>query len=202
MNQSITINPSIVESKKLTNPEDIGLLYYYFNPSITNIIPLLIEKGLISKKYKEGKWLENNYFITTKGKELIEGIVLESEKGNSSSEELIIQLAEELRNMFPEGKKQGTNYYWRDNNPSIVKRLKVFFKKYGKYSAEDIKLATAKYIKSFNGTYSYMQLLKYFIWKNKPDGSEDSELLTYLENLSDNEESDGFNLSDWTATLK
>ena len=66
--------------------------------------------------------------------------------------------------------------------------MQLFFKKYGSdYNHEDIIKATEKYVKSFNGDYSYMKVLKYFILKEKlgagRDVESESELLTNLENL-------------------
>ena len=45
---------------------------------------------------------------------------------------------------------------------------------------------------TFNGDYTYMQLLKYFILKSLPDGEIKSDFMSYIENegqedeLSDN----------------
>ena len=44
--------------------------------------------------------------------------------------------------------------------------------KYGEYTDEQVIEATKAYVASFNGNYTYMQLLKYFIWKNKVTGEE------------------------------
>ena len=52
-------------------------------------------------------------------------------------------------------------------------RLSKFFLKYGNnHTDEEIINATKRYVDSFNGNYQYMQLLKYFIWKNKVTGEE------------------------------
>jgi GntR family transcriptional regulator of arabinose operon len=62
---------------------------------------------------------------------------------------------------------------------------------------------------SFNGNYQYMQLLKYFIWKNKVTGEEvvrgrivgeverQSQLAAWLENTEDKSSN-----NDWDLTLK
>ena len=95
--------------------------------------------------------------------------------------------------MFPAGKKPGYAYTWRDSTSCIVDRLKKFFLKYGDYPDDDIIRVTKNYVDSFNGNYTYMQLLKYFIWKNKTTGTEmvngrlvgeverQSQLAAYLE---------------------
>jgi hypothetical protein len=64
--------------------------------------------------------------------------------------------------------------------------LKKFVLKYGNYSDEEIIAATKKYVDSFGGNYMYMQLLKYFIWKNKVSGAEliDGRLVGEVEKQS------------------
>ena len=101
-------------------------------------------------------------------------------------------LADKLRNLFPEGRKNGGNYYWRDSTEIIKGRLATFFKRYGeKFTDEQIVEATENYVKSFNGNYQYMQLLKYFIFKD-----DNSQLLSYLSNLK-GEQKD----QDWTTNI-
>lgn len=121
-------------------------------------------------------------YLTQRGVNLVEDIFLKSEfvdkNGNLSLEEL----ANELREIYPKGKKPGTAYMWRDSTALIVKRLKAFIKKYGEYKHEDILMATKKYVTSFNGNYTYMQLLKYFIFKD-----EESQLLSYISNPEEEE---------------
>ena len=84
----------------------------------------------------------------------------------------------------------------------IVRRLKLFFKKYGNtYTDEQIIQATSKYVEGFNGNYTYMRLLKYFIFKEKVGAASevegDSELISYIENAGQEE-----NLrNDWTSTI-
>ena len=64
--------------------------------------------------------------------------------------------------------------------------------------------ATKKYVESFNGNYTYMRVLKYFIWKDEKrvdsDGmgyvNEISDLATYIENNGKE-----FN-TEWAANLK
>lgn len=115
-------------------------------------------------------------------------------------------LAKELKNIYPKGKKPGTNYYWADGEALIAKRLKLFYKKYGKdYTDGEIIQATKAYVESFNGSYQYMKLLKYFIFKEEiKDGMAESssELLTILEKTKEGEtEEDIITSLDWTMEL-
>jgi len=104
------------------------------------------------------------------GEHLVESLMASSNV--TASEGRCEQLAEKLRELFPAGKKPGYAYTWRDSISCIADRLKKFFMKYGEYTDEQVIEATKAYVASFNGNYTYMQLLKYFIWKNKVTGEE------------------------------
>ena len=122
--------------------------------------------------------------------DIVTTIILSGDPQIPEEEELEL-IAKELINLFPVGKKAGTNIYWRGNVKDIKLRLKKFFKLYGKnYTKEQIITATKRYIESFKGQYDYMKVSKYFIWKDarKIDSEgkvyveEVSELATYIEN--------------------
>ena len=135
--------------------------------------------------------------LSDTGKYIVEGILADCNSG-SRSEERLKALANSLRELFPAGKKPGYAYLWRDSESCIVDRLKKFFLKYGdNHTDEEIIDATRRYVASFNGNYQYMQLLKYFIWKNKVTGEEvvrgrivgeverQSQLAAWLEDTED-----------------
>lgn len=141
------------------------------------------------------------------GEFVAEGIMADSK--NSFSDARIVNLANKMREIFPAGKKPGYAYTWRDSESCIVDRLKKFFLKYGDYPDEDIIDATKRYVASFNGNYQYMQLLKYFIWKNKTTGEEvvrgrivgevekQSQLAAWLEDTEDKKTTE-----DWGVSLR
>ena len=86
--------------------------------------------------------------------------------------------------VFPEGKKAGTTTYWRGNVKEIKLKLKKFFKRYSdRYTDEQIVQAAQSYVGSFNGDYSFMRVLKYFIWKDAR--KMDSDGNTFVEEVSD-----------------
>ena len=105
-----------------------------------------------------------------------------------------------LRNLYPKGKKPGTAYYWPDSKVNIAKKLLGFFKKYGSdYTDEEIIQATKNYVSGFNGDYTYMHLLKYFISKrDKITGEEKSELASYIDNMNSPEVQN----DNWLTELK
>lgn len=113
------------------------------------------------------------------------------------------ELAEALRELFPRGIKVG-NSAWRGNVREITLRLQKFFKLYGnRWSNDEIVDATKRYVDHFNGDFTYMRILKYFIMKSDRVTGEDgtthiediSELATWLENQD--METD----VDWTTSL-
>jgi hypothetical protein len=132
--------------------------------------------------------------LTPAGVELVEGVLLNSEFAPSPKEEddRFLNLAAKLIELFPKGRKEGTNYMWRDSKAIIAKRLKAVVKKYGvEFTDEQAVEATRRYVASFNGDYRYMQLLKYFLMKkNTLTGDENSQFLSYLENDDSNNPND------------
>ena len=102
----------------------------------------------------------------------------------------IDELAKELQNLYPKGKKPGTNNYWRGNFPEIRDRLINFFKKVGDYPNDVVIQATKNYIDSFQGDTRLMKTLKYFISKKRMDGNIEYDLLTFIENM-DSKDEDG-----------
>ena len=145
--------------------------------------------------------------LTDTAEHIVEGLMASS--ANIAPEERCSQLAEKLREIFPAGKKPGYAYTWRDSVSCITDRLKKFFMKYGEYSDEQVVEATKAYVASFNGNYQYMQLLKYFIWKNKVTGEEvvrgrvvgevekQSQLAAWIEDTPDKKTS-----ADWDIELR
>lgn len=169
------------------------------------------QKGFLkfTKMYDRRFPFPETVSLSDTGEHLAESIMADSNT-KESSEDRITKLADALRELFPAGRKPGYAYTWRDSTSCIVDRLKKFFLKYGEYKDEDIIRATKDYVASFHGNYQYMQLLKYFIWKNKVTGEEvvrgrivgeverQSQLAAWLE---DNKESKHID-TNWDITLK
>lgn len=175
--------------------------------SIHNNVDLdIAQKELIKKGYitadRNDLFQQVGWRLTNKGTEVIDSVIVDSDK-NQKPEDRLVQLATRLKEIFPKGKKDGTNYYWADGVALIIRRLKLFFKKYGDtYTDEQIIRAAEKYVRGFNGNYQYMRLLKYFIFKEKVGAAGevegDSELISYIENAGQEEDL----RNDWTSTLK
>lgn len=149
------------------------------------------ELGLIQSYESNGM---NYISLTEKGQEVLQNIELKSSEAVSAVEEDIYkEIAEEMRNLYPAGRKQGTAYMWRDTVSGIATRLKKALKA-NKIAPNKEKILNAlkSYVDGFKGNYTYMQLLKYFILK---DG--ESQLVAYLENEGQIEEED----KEWQTTV-
>lgn len=147
--------------------------------------------------------------IEKQGKELVDTILTESTfdvtPTNEEKEDRYLKLADELREIYPKGRKEGTAYMWRDSRAVIAKRLKSLIEGLAKengisFTDEQAINATRKYVESFNGDYKFMQLLKYFIWKSSDENIRDknSQLLSYIENEG---QDDTTTNRDWTTEL-
>jgi 3-methyladenine DNA glycosylase AlkD len=214
-----SINDQKCTENNLSLEEAITLLLLYKKVNIDETITSLSEKNLINAEYGISKI--ENWVISKEGKELIESVLLDSDKKQNSLDR-ITSLAMALKIVFPKGKKDGTNLYWAEGTALIVKRLRLFFKKYedtfpeiyiteyqtlteqefNNFIDNQIIKAAESYVKSFNGIYTYMKVLKYFLFKEKIGAARDieseSDLLNYLENYNQEEETN----RDWTTQLK
>ena len=144
---------------------------------------------------------ETKYKLSRKANEVLSCILAESTNAVAKRSTNIEELADKLRDIYPNGKILNTNYYYRCNRQDIINKLKTFFKMYGtKYTDEQIINATQKYINSFNGNYTYLKLLKYFIWKDERLKGESVQSL--LADFIENESSEDTTNTDWTVELK
>lgn len=164
-------------------------------------IDKLNNKGLIFiNSFEDG--IPDDVSPTKESAEIVEGTYANMEISGKEDDDRFNNLADKLRELFPTGRKPGTQLQWRDSTKIIAQRLKIFVKKFDvKFTDEQAIEATKKYISGFNGNYQFMQVLKYFIMKaGKEDGTSvvNSQLLSYMENTDCTD-----NLSDdWTSTLK
>ena len=186
------IDDTVVGKSPLNLAELFALLLVKTGADVNEIFSELLKK--------EALVLVGNskYMLTQRWSDISDNILLSSENTIPKDDELI-PLAEKLMQIFPQGKKPGTPYYWKCNKREIALKLKSFYKLYGvKYSEEEILTAAHDYVASFNGDYRFMRLLKYFIWK-KENGEEISELATYIDN--DGQEDSEYGES-WVNELK
>lgn len=154
----------------------------------------------------------DTYRVTQHWSDVLDEIISDSSGSIEKSDEELLELAKQMRELYPQGKMKNrfgqlTPYYYRCNNSEVVKKLKKFFIVFGNYPNEEILDATRRYVASFQGNYSNMRLIKYFILKDDVKLGEDgtghveqiSDLATFLENKESEE--DVVNNDDWTTKM-
>ena len=193
---TISINEKICENHGITLEELLAVLLVKSVDNLSELFESLVAKNIL---YKD---LFGNYMVTQSWQDLADTILLDSDKELNHDEDLEA-LAITLMGLFPQGKKEGTNLYYKCNKKDVTLKLKKFLKLYGNYTSEQIIEATKRYVQSFNGNYSYMRVLKYFTWKNeikmnyegKRIVEEVSDLANWIEN------SDTLVNNNWPSTL-
>ena len=163
--------------------------------SVNEVFKILKDKKII---------LEDKGYtiIPYESRNIIDSILSDSNLKEEKKSELEI-LASKLKEVFPKGKKEGTNQYWSEGTALIIKRLNLFYRKYGKsYTNEQILDAARRYVESYKGDYRFMRTLKYFIWAEKTNAKSEvestSDLLTYIENKDEIQVENG----NWEIELK
>ena len=194
----VSVRDDVCRMKGITKEEAfiLGAIQY----GTKEMYDHLVKEGYITRINGSLFDLDKKYSITSKGINLLSDIILASDTELAEKEDDIKDLALQLREIYPEGKIAGTNYYYRGNTADIIKKLKSFYKRYDAYSKEDIIDATKRYVASFNGNYTYMRLLKYFIWKDERREGEIiqvSELADWIENKGQVNSRD----SNWTSNV-
>ena len=153
------------------------------------------------------------YQVTQHWSDVLDEIISDSSGRVEKSDEELLELAKQMRELYPQGKMKDrygrmTPYYYRCNNSEVVKKLKKFFTIFGNVPDEDILDATKRYVASFQGNYTGMRLIKYFILKDDVKPGEDgnhveqiSDLATFLEN-KESEEEEVTNDDSWLMNVK
>lgn len=196
---NISISEDICKKNSLELEEVLAILLIKTGTDIPKLFAKLEEEKKVVKD------IFNNYLVTQRWDDVTSTILLDSDKEKQSPERLE-NLAIQLAEIFPKEKKIGTCHYFRGNKKDTILRLKKFFKIYGKYTDQQILDAARRYVASFNGDYTYMRVLKYFIWKDEKkldaEGNKYVDETSDLSNWIENEGSEDKLSNDWTSTLK
>lgn len=193
------IDTEILERESIGLDEALYLLSVYKKKPINFNT---VQKAKVENKILKFENPRDPVKITPKGQSYIESILAKSKIHVSSVNlERYRALADKMREVYPKGLKPGTNYQWRDSTAIIADRLMKLVAKYNvEFTDEEAVDATKRYIASFNGNYRYMQILKYFISKQKPiegaPAEQNSQFLSFLQNEEGTTEN-----QDWTANL-
>lgn len=194
----LTIDQFVLDKHDLT-VEEFMVLYLSANSvNIKTCMDSLVAKGLADKNL----FSNGSIVVSDKVKELVSTIAIDSDKNVIDKDAEFIELANELRELYPAGRKEGTTYMWRGTTAEIAKKLKTLVVKY-KYSftREQVIRATKEYVSSFNGNYKKMRLLKYFILKSEKDADDNVNVISELMTLIENEGQIDAQRDDWMSTM-
>lgn len=194
----LTIDQTILDKNNLTIEEFLVLFLSAREVDIGVISQSLVAKGLADKDlFSSGKLV-----ISDKVKDLISTISIDSDKNVIDKDSEFTELATELREIYPAGRKDGTTYMWRGTTAEVAKKLKTLVVKYGyTINREDVLKATKEYVNSFNGNYRYMQLLKYFILKSVKDADGNVDIKSELMSLIENSDQIDAQRDDWVSNM-
>lgn len=183
----LVIDETVCNNFDISLEEVLVGLIFKLNIDTNSVIDSLMEKGaLVANQFgilKLDKYTEDR----------ITQVLLNSDK-EVPSDERCENLAIQMRALYPKG-NSSSGYPWRGNLRDLTKRLKKFFKLYGNWTDEEIINATQRYVSHYNGNYTYMRILKYFILKSDK-GEEGSDLATWLENDTE------VNNDDWLNEMR
>lgn len=194
----LTIDQTILDKYNITLEEFLVLYLGAKEVDIESVSQSLIAKGFADKDlFSNGKIV-----VSDKVKDLISTISIDSDKNVIDKDSEYIELATELRELYPTGRKDGTTYMWRGTTAEVAKKLKTLVVKYGyTLDKEEVIKATKDYISSFNGNYRYMQLLKYFILKSVRDADGNTEVKSELMSLIENSGQVDNQRDNWMSTM-
>lgn len=188
----LTIDTTVIDKYDLTVDAFLLLMGVVHNIDIQRAKTELLQKGFVMSVMDLGDGVEIKR--TKLGVDAYNNIILESSPQETVTDKRLEDLAAKMKEIYPKGKKDGT-WYWADGVGVIARRLRIFFHKYDKKMSltdEQIIRATEKYVAEMEGKPD-MRLLKYFIFKEPVGKGGDvepvSDLLTYIENLDQVDES-------------
>lgn len=190
-----TIDLTVLEKYNITFEEFLWLLLNRKKADTEQLTSSLITKKIANRDILNS----NKLLLTNKSNRIISSVFIDSDKSIENKDAEFEELAKEMQELYPKGKKSGTTYYWRGSLIEIVKKLKTLVVKY-KYelNREEVLKATKEYVQSFNGDYTKMRLLKYFILKTDVDSDGNSKVTSDL--MASIENSDQTNIdNDWTT---
>lgn len=191
-----TIDSEQCSNNGVSLGEILALIAIANDVDIGKSTQILIAEGLVSSAGT------NKIRLTNKGTEKLNNVVIDSIDYTTKDENRLESLAKKLQEIYPSGRKEGTNYMWRGTNAEIVRKLKTLETKYNfKFSDEQAIKATETYVKSFNGNYRFMQLLKYFILKAGRDSDSNIEIKSEFMSLIENAGHEDELRKDWISTI-
>lgn len=112
-------------------------------------------------------------------------------------------LAPKLMELYPAGKKPGTSTQWRGYKGGVSEKLQKLITSGNEFTDEEAIEATKYYVTGFNGIYTNMRCLPYFLGKRELVGGEvksSCDFMTFVEDIRNNTQSHVS--SDWEIELR
>lgn len=181
---------------------------------ISDILNSLEKKGfIVSSVYatdfnQKPPFQHNCWALVEKGRQALAENCVQDPKvqkvvSNRNLKKRFEELAPKLMEIYPLGTKPGTSLKWRGNVATITEKLlKVYA--LSEFTDEEAIAATKNYVNSFNGDYTTMRVLMYFICKNLMKGGEverTRDFLSYIEDVRNNPQQATLK-KDWDIELK
>lgn len=198
----------------LTDEEVFFMLILANKCNLNRAKQSLLQKGYITQ---DGD-ITKEFRITNSGADKLNLVIADSDPRIPSEDELYT-LVDEMRALFPPGRKTDDNgvpkWAWKGVRKDIFDWLKKWYKKYGTtmlsngelhtWTPAEVLKATRQYVAKFEPPYTKMRILYYFIMKNpkERDGGDTgyvrgvSDLAEMLENQEVQEET----RQDWTSNV-
>lgn len=189
---TIQLDKERITASGLSLPEAVLLLFLNFEQSEPQALNNLLDRNLLKRtSIQEITKTGVKFRLTAEGENVLKSYFSDTESKHPEPEaDRLSKLAKQLKEIFPKGRKDGTTQYWAEGNALIIRRLKLFFKKYGTdYTDEQIVSAARAYVNSFNGDYRFMRVLKYFILKEVKGANGEiegtSDLINYIDHAGE-----------------
>lgn len=176
----ITIDTGVLQEEHLSLGDFLVLLMGYYDCDYGKSLECLVDEGIVQPDlfHKTSMVLSDNtrdrvVCILTKSDEKVRSCGIDFDR-----------LAAKLQNIYPAHKKPGTTYEWRGKTTEIAQKLRTLVAWYDfQFTEQEALDATKEYVGSFDGDWTKMQLLKYFILRTDGRGeSISSQFMTIIEN--------------------
>lgn len=184
----ITIDTDVLNKENISLGEFLILLMAFYGINYKEINEEVISKGLISNNlFKDG-----SNILSNNTRNFVSRLIVESSNEVKSSSIDFYSLAYKMQNLFPDGCKEGTSYPWKSDINDVAFKLMLLVYRFNfKFTEKEALDATEKYIKCFNESNKYMQLLKYFVLKTRKCKNKEEDFtslfMTMIENNRNNE---------------
>lgn len=113
-------------------------------------------------------------------------------------------LAPRLMEIYPVGKKPGTSNQWRGYTGGVSEKLQKILLNGNEFTDDEAIEATKAYVDGFNGMYTNMRTLPYFLGKNEIVGGEvkkTCDFMSYVEDIRNNPQQAHIS-KDWDVSLR